>query len=315
MRYLGELIKQARRTTENEEYGDNEGISQIEIVGYANDAQDMLQGVILRNVPSCDLFDTQVGLLTTNRVRTISLPGDVDYDGSALPVYGAGAVRLVEYSYTGDVQDYYRVRKVTLGELSVAVSDPINQYAILGRKLVLGPTPMSDDKDVRVTYVSSLPRLDLRKGQIDSAATDSITLELTPDATLADETLPFYVSISDGLGNVVQYNILVTAYDSVTFIMTVDPDTPILSPSTMAGNWVTVGKYSTTHPQIIPDEFADRYIIAYLNLKLFNKDSSADAKWAVDEMNQIERDVVGNLISVTKDAQQLPILDWSWLAA
>ncbi len=75
------------------------------------------------------------------------------------------------------------------------------------------------------------------------------------------------------------------------------------------------GQYATNHQQTIPPEFVERYMVAYAAMKLFNKDSSKDATWATEEMNQIEKDVTGNLISITKDAQELPILDWSWLAA
>lgn len=317
MRYVGDIISEIRELTSNEDYGDQEGVSQKEILSYANYAQDMLQGAILRNVAACDLFDLTVTLQTASRTRTVSLPGDSSYAGSDLPVYGASAVKLVEYSYTSSTDDYKRLRRKTLGELSVAESDPVNEYAILGRTLVLGPTPISDGKLIRVTYVSILPRLSLRMGKIQSATASSITLASspTPESELGIITAPYYVSIVGGLGARVQYSVLVTAYDSGTRVLTIDSSTPVLNPSTLANYWIASGQYATTHPQVIPPEFVERYMVAFAAMKLFNKDSSKDAKWATEEMNQIERDVTGNLISITKDAQELPILDWSWLAA
>lgn len=322
MKYLGDMIERVRSDTDNESWGTDEGISDTDIVNFFNDAKEMLQGVVLRSYPDSTLFDYRVVINTIDRTAEYPLPGNPNYLGTPTTAPAAlfgNSVRQVEYSYTGRDDDYTNIEPVDLKELSKVYSDPINKYAKRGSYIIVSPVPQSSGKLLRVTYPARLDQLDVRRGTIDSATTSSITLEASPvpDSALSDTS--FYISICSADGTVAKYARLVDSYDSGTRVLTLNTGTPLTVAEAAAapGSFVTLGNRSSTHcrfPDGTPADDFEKYLIAYATWKILKKDSSSDAEGAGNELSIIESDIMKNIVAVTKDAQQVPVIDWSWLA-
>jgi hypothetical protein len=323
MRYLGDMIDRVRSDTDNEDWGANEGISDSEIVNFFNDAKEMLQGVILRTYPDTTLFDYRVVINTVAQTAEYPLPGHPSYAGtptSAPAVLYGNSVRQVEYSYNGDADDYVSIEAVDPRELSPGYSDPISKYAKRGSSLVVSPVPNSAGRLLRATYPARLDELDIRRGTISSATTGTITLAASPTPDTALSNTSFYISLCSVNGTVAKYGLLVDSYNSAARVLTLNSATPLTSAQAVAagGQFVTLGVRSSTHcrlPDGTPADDFEKYLTVYANWKVLKKDSSSDAESAGNELSIIESDIMKNIVAVTKDAQQVPVLDWSWLAA
>lgn len=322
MRYLGDMITRVRQDTDNVEWGDDEGISDSEIVNYFNDAKEMLQGVILRTYPDTTLFDYRVVINTVYQTAEYPLPGHPSYSGTptAPPaVLFGNSIRQVEYSYSGSADDYLALDPVDPRELSHGYSDPIDCYAKRGSSLVVSPVPQSAGRLIRVTYPARMDELDIRRGTIDSATTGSITLEAVPVPDDDLEDTSYYISYCTADGTVSKYGLLVDSYNPITRVLTLNAGTPLTSGEATAavGQFVTLGIRSSTHcrlPDSTPADDFEKYLMAYAHWKVLKKDSSSDAEGAGNELSIIESDIMKNIVAVTKDAQQVPV-DWSWLAS
>lgn len=306
MKRIDQLIATIRRRTDNEDYSDTEGLAQNEIVEFVDEAQSDLQATILSELPNCPLFDTSV------TVDLVAAQRAYDLASTTLRPFGGSMVRMVEYSTTGSVNDYYQLQQATLHELAVTSSNYPSAYDLRNGTLILSPTPSSAVGTLRITFPKELNRLDIRRGQVASVTTASseyttITLESAPvpDDILEDED--YYICVVDAHGGVNYYNVPVVSYDSSTRILTLDDDVVTSAGSITAGDWITFDKFSTTHSQL-PDN-CERYLIAYGIWKVLKRDSSVDASEQQQELVAIKQSIVEALKTTYRDVPYIPILN------
>ena len=165
MRYIQKIIDQVRKQTENEEFSDFVGIQDSEFVQYINDAQHRLQGLIAAQHPRVFLDEYIIDIVSGN--ESYNLPTDTFLNNK---------VHNVEYSSTGNNDDYYTLEQTTLKRRNSGITGSPSHYIRMAGKILLSPQPTGSGK-VRVTYVKKVKELDLRGGLV--SGTDQSTATTT----------------------------------------------------------------------------------------------------------------------------------------
>ena len=161
MRNVELLIKHVRKQTENEAVSGFEGITDMEFVQYMNDAQYNVQSAIVQTHPR---------VFIKERVLT-AVVGQERYD---IPhdAYLKNKVHNVEYSPTGDEDDYYVLSEDTIKRRNPGISGSPIKYIRMAGQLLLTPQPQDPGK-IRLNYVQSLRRLHKRAARVSSAVISS----------------------------------------------------------------------------------------------------------------------------------------------
>lgn len=298
MKLVNKLISQIRVQTENE---NEAAIEDSEILQYLNDAQERLHAVVSAKYPKVFLETKEYNIVT----------GQSDYE---LPVnvFLDNKVLNVEYSYTGDTEDYYPLDPITLKERTNYSGYPVN-YIRRSGKVTLDPIPDSPSGKIRVEYVKRIRHLDKRRGVIDLITTDSSTitsLVLDTSNSLAIDTDAFedveYVCLVDKYGNVGYANIPVDSIDSSTGSVTITSGYSFgTGESASPGDYIVIGENTSTHSEFPRN--CERYLIAYASWKLLKRDSSADYAEQQQELLAMEDDIVNSFADVDDDFVKIPV--------
>ena len=107
----------------------------------------------------------------------------------------------------------------------------------------------------------------------------------------------------DADGNVKMRNIPIDSIDSTTGVVTMDPFTYADGEDVDAEDYVTVGRYTTTHSPLV-DDFA-RYLSEYVSRRILFKDSSADAFDVGTEFIDMEQELIDSMKVPDKDLREL----------
>ena len=156
MRYLQRIIDQVRNQTENEDVSDFVGIQDSEFIQYINDAQHSLQGLIAAQHPGVFLDEYVVDIVSG--AESYSLPTDTFLNNK---------VHNVEYSSTGNNDDYYTLEQTTLKRRNSGITGSPSHYIRMAGKVLLSPQPTGSGK-LRITYVKKVKELDLRRALVSS---------------------------------------------------------------------------------------------------------------------------------------------------
>lgn len=304
MRRIDQLITQVRRAAENDDVSATVGISTEEFVQYLNDAQTRLQSRILEEIPDLSLFDTSITVNLVAGQRSYSLE-----TVSGVPVLGS-MIRLVEYRSTSSEQDYYPLRRRGINEFSNIVLDYPTSYDIRNGAIYIDGIPGSSIGNFRITFPRALDSLDLRRGQVVTAVPvgstyTTITLDSDPEPDSLLEDDDYYICVNDSFGTVTFQAVPISSYDVNTRVMTIFTPPSTSDGSITAGNWVTVGKYSTTHSKL-PNE-CERYLIAYAVWKIMKRDSSDDAPPQESELGAMETDLISLFGRMCRDLEPIPV--------
>ena len=161
MRLVDKLITQIRRQTENE---NETAILDSEILQYLNDAHERLHAVVSAKYPKIFVETKEYDIVR----------GQADY---SLPTdaFLGNKVLNVEYSYTGDTDDYYPLEPITLKERTNYSGYPVN-YIRRSGKITLDPIPDSPSGKIRVEYVKRIRHLDSRRGVVDIITTSGSSI-------------------------------------------------------------------------------------------------------------------------------------------
>lgn len=316
MRPLEALISQARRGTENDDVGVERGIQDIEFIQYFNDAQDHLQGEIVKHNSTTfykQVFDDVVG----------------NQDEYVLPVDAFLDNRLVniDFSHSGNVNDFYPINKRTLRERNSYMYPYINGYILSGNKIILDPIPQVNIVGgLRINYVKKLLDLDVKRFQVSAVTLDagtstvtSLTIEnLNSVAGDLDET-KYNVLLEDNFLTVIDRlgvtKMLKVDFDSInqsTGVVTVNSAfTYDEGESIAVGDFICKGKRSTNRGEL--DSDIERYLLAYVYWKILKRDSSSDASEAGEEMMALMSDIVDNYKDGTDDIDFVPLIDESFV--
>lgn len=299
MRLVNKLISQIRKQTEND---NSNAIEDSEILQYLNDAQERIHAVVTAKHPR---------VFTAEKVYDI-VAGQGAYD---LPVnsFLDNKVLNVEYSYTGNTDDYYPLEPITLKERTNYQGYPVN-YIRKSGQIILDPIPDQGGK-IRVNYVKRIPHLDLRRGQVDIATLDSSTssitaLTLDTSASVVIDSNAFedveHVCVVDRYGNFKMRNIPVTSVDSSTGAVSVEAGFTYDSGETIAnGDYIVIGEDTSTHSQLPRN--CERYLIAYGSWKLLKRDSSVDYAEQQQELLGMEDDIINSFSDVDEDFTRIPV--------
>jgi hypothetical protein len=299
--YIGDLIKLIRQQTDNQDWAKNtttgyptEGITDDLVLAWCNDAQDYLQGKILNTFPDEFVVSNTQSLVANTEEYSIS---DNLYIGRKFV-----SVRL---SRTGYARDFYSIRQKTLLERDTRNGHPLF-YIPRSGKLLLNPIYQGGSTTMEVNYYRELDNLCTRRGLISSKTSTSITLAASSASlTRDDEALggAEYICISDRFGVVKDYNVISSSYNSGTGVITI----PSQTLTGVAGDYVTVGRYTTTHSKL--NEHCERYIRVYASKRMLGKDSSVDIVTEDDELRGIEAEIIESYSNITEDPVDVPIID------
>jgi hypothetical protein len=301
-RYIQNLIDEARRATENEDFSDTIGIKDIEILRYLNDAQFRIHNLIVKEHP--DVFIKE-------KVESVV----ADQEKYALPMdtFVGNKVRQVEFSATGLDDDYYPLRPASYFQRNKGAEGDPQWYIRNAGNILLLPVPQTSASTLRISYVYKLPKLDLRRGSVAVATLDSGTSKittLTADVStdvLDTDVLDNYtrLTIVDEEGNVKMKNIKFTATNATSGAITIDSSFTYESGETIAvGDYIVAGDYTSTHTQL--DDMIERYLIAYTSFKLLQRDSSADVAVQQSVLAEMETEIVDAFAEMSQDIVEIP---------
>lgn len=309
MNRLDRLISISRKITQNEDFSDTTGISDDEFIQHLNDAQDRIVSKI--NTMHPKIFVKQKTLTNTANNEEVSLPSDV---------YMQNRIILAEYNTSQSATtNFYPLKKGSIQERIDGLSGEPSFYIHLGNTLLLKPTPQGVGQ-IRVTYQKRLPKLDIRRGAIESVtATGGVisaiklsesNTEAVLDASGLNEDN--YLTVVNRAGVVKMIDI---EYDSVDTDGTInltgthsyDEDTESIA----VGDFVCRGA-SATHVSELQD-MCERYLLAYTNFKILKQDSNIDSAEASQELLMLEDDIVAAYADPSSDVDYIPILDSQYL--
>lgn len=305
MKRLELLIDQSRLETESEEFTDSAGIQDAEFIRYANMGQERLQHLFTQAHPL--LFGKTKLIDVVVAQEAYDMPDDMFLNNKII---------TVEYSQTGNVQDCYMLKQSKIQErVPYPIGFPSN-YIRKSDQILLVPTP-NQTGILRLEYVKRLPKMDIRRAKISAVTTSGLTItSLTLDTTSPidiDELNKFqYFSVVDADGNQVMRNIKFSNIDDSTGVVTVDGSFAFESGETIAANNYLVSNKFSSNVSELPDD-CERYIIEYMNWKIYKRDSNSDSMELSQELQLIEQELVASFAEPSDDVEYVPVLDLSYI--
>jgi len=313
-KYINALLEEARESTENEEFDATIGLSDEELIKFVNQAQNRLHSKIVGLHKASFHEEKEVSAVSNQESYNL-------FYNSYLKQY----VHSIEYSSTGQTDDYYPLRPCSPHQRYSGADGSPSHYFIRSGKFYLLPTPTDSNGKYRVTHVRRPKNLDKRRGQIVTA--DNTSAPTTIDITFVNgqtADLNFlnkrsYVTIVDKHGVQKIANIKV---DSITTgagtgdaQIAVSSDAALdLTSALAAGDYVISGDYSTTHLEWTPE--VERYLQAYVEFKILKRDSSVDSQEAFAELAEIESDILDSYAELSDDILEIPEIndteDWDF---
>lgn len=302
-KYLSYLIAQARRESENEDFGANNGIQDVEFIQYFNDAQHRLQSLIVAQRPQVFLEEKLIPSVANQ--EAYSLPADC---------FLGNMVSNVEYSPGNDV-DYYNVSLGSLKNRTPGITGNPVYYIRKSEKLLLAPYPQVSGDNIRVNYVRRIAELDLRRGSVASVTlgTDTITALTLNTVDLDSTSLAEheFFCVVDKSGAFKMKNIPFDSINAGTGVVTLTAGFTFESGETIeADDYIVGGKETTTHSEL--PRHCERYLIKYVATKILIRDSSIDATEASAELGMIEQDIIASYAEITDDVQTIPVIAEDW---
>lgn len=306
--YIGDLISNCRADTQNANdipsTSDFVGIETSAFLRYANFAQDRLQGKITKKYPFAFMTRKEIDIVAAQELY--SIPDNVSLNTKII---------TVEYSRTGNASDYVRLAPGNMYNRNNRPGQHPTNYTRFDGQVLLEPQPQVAGGKIRVSYVRALDRTDIRRGTVDAVTINgsnqvtALSLSTTDD----DETelvklSTQYICVSDKAGTIKAYNIPVSGYNTGTGNFTL-VGTPTLGDdeTITVGDYVTIGRYTTTHSKL-PNE-AERYLTEYVNRRIKKRDSSKDVQDLDMELKDIEKDIIENYSVPDLDVKSIPIID------
>lgn len=313
MRNLKYIISQVRKQTENEDVSDFVGISDSEFIQYLNDAQHRLQAVIIAKHPKVFLKEKIITAVSEQEVY--SLPSDC---------YLGNKIHNIEYSVSGNEDDYYVLEETTLKRRNSGVTGSPSKYIRSAGKFLVTPQGATGGK-FRLTYAQKVRELDIQRAQLalvpDISSSDQWTISLDNTTLTTDRASLLeheYICIVDKHGKSILENIPLADINTVGTTMTLDAHTIDSengeSASDLAvGQFIVGGKDTTTHGDL--PRSIERYLISYCAWKVLKRDSSVDSNEAIQELTQMEIEIIESYALISDDVQFIPQLnswnDWS----
>lgn len=293
MRRMEFLLTSVRRSTDNVQ---TSAITDAEMIEWFNDGQKLIQNLIFKNNFKADIF---------KEVEEYDAVADGVYD---LPddIYSVNSLSLVEATYglwdsTEENRNYLPIKRVDETERSYLAG----YFTRNGQIIFTGYQSNYQFTKVRVTYFKALPRFDKRWGEIQTV-TSGVSIVLQSGYDSLASTVDDYVTVVDGLGNVVREGIRISSFAGGATWTTTDALTGVT-----AGMFVCMGAKSENISGL-PAE-CEPYLLDYVRKRLYGRnvynDGDKQEGFTAEQKDEIIRLFSNN----TKEIIEPPITDLTYL--
>lgn len=318
MRRIERLITAIRTPTDNETaVTDQSGISDDEITSILNDAQSYLQQEL--ETINDEPFVRETTLNTVAGTEAVQLPART---------YLGQNIKMVEYSPTGAVVSFRRLRQITLFERqAIAGGGQPQYYMTRNKQLLLSPIPSASvTGGIRLNFVQQLPTLSKRRAKIASrtivaGALTALTLDITDYATYFPGASAFsstsilvddLFSIVDANGTITARNVPITAING-SGVCTLGTYTPESSTETAAvGSYLVAGSNATTHCEL-PDA-CEQFLIHWGKWQVLERDGFfQESQSEQARLQKLETSIKGAWNRISNDVHYIPILNSDYL--
>lgn len=313
--YVGDLITEVRRDTDNTDVSVDSsgnlqaGISTEDFLRYFNFALMRLQGLIIQRNTSLFRRSQDISLVAGQAQYTI--------DDN---VFLKESIVDVKYSPDGQENNYQELKEMGESYRSYSPSYGIVGYTRRQGSIFLTAPPSASTGKLRVVYYRAVDRLDLRRGAIDaitfsggSVSANTVSLDI---ATVSDESKARlgsigdkYFGIVDKDGIVQAYSLPYTVYNTGTGTFTHSAKAAETGMTPAIGQYLTLGKYSTTHLQELDSLQVERYMQLYAAIKIFRRDSSSDEMGVAKEFAAVEQEILETFQILGGDEGEIQIAD------
>jgi hypothetical protein len=307
MRRVEFLLEDIRRRTDNETWSDTQGVSDEEILGYLNDAQDHLQEAI-----------SNAGLQVFYTSTTIPIVANQEFYSFPELTFTGGRVRTIEYSSSGRGEDWgFLSRRNAQNRDSYACDGPWGYIPLADGFYLVNPV-RHDRGFLRICYEEQLFDMDKRRGEVSSAVIieDPITLiselqsvSLIDNTTIHPDSLESndYFCVCDKDGTVKVFAAPITSYAAGT--RTILTSKTVTEP-VLLGDFVTVGKYTSTHSGL--PRVCERYLLAYSQVAAQDRDSMQIPVTQNQRLVDIEKSILDTFADRDQDVKPYPMIDTYW---
>lgn len=305
IRYVGDLIDEIRRDAENE---DTDSISTEDFLRYMNYGQTILQGALLA-AKSTIFRETQ-------DINLIAGQAEYQIDDK---VWLDESLVDVKVTISSDAKDLYEIREISDSRRNYNSGSP-RAYSRRSGKIILSPIPSTSQGFLRVIYERELDRLDIRRGVVEgiTVASGIITTNTIDLSAASDDSDRIgavsdkYICLCDKDGVVKARNIPYTGYNAGTGLFAHPAHTLRTGETAVIGDYVTIGKYTTTHLTKLSSVLVEKYLQLYTALKIFRRDSSNDAAEALSEVKEAKQEIIEAYQGVNQDEGEIQIDDASF---
>lgn len=306
MKRVDQLINEAKRETENTESTSDTGVQDSEYIRALNDAQDKIHSAILLQNPQILVTEKEIDVVAEQ--EAYNMPADV---------FGTTRIEKVEYSRTSIARDYYELDPAFLDERLNGESGRPSYFIRDSERLLIQPKPAGSGK-LRVTYEKVLPRLDKRRGKVQTVILTSNTITqliLNPTTFTSDDIQEMndaeYLCVVSKRGVIKMKGIPITEVNSSTGEVTVEAFTFEAGETIAVDDYVVAGAFATTNCQL-PD-IAERYLLRYCKWRVLKRDSSNDSREEKEEVDEIAADIIATYARADKSIKRIPIIDTDFL--
>lgn len=311
MRYVGDLLTDVREASHNQEYSIGsgtstiedvlEGIGQQQLLRFLTEGQTHIQSAIINQHP--------VEFVTSKEIDIVS--GQEEY---SVPdnLFVNNRLISVQYSHTGNARDYVKLPAKGLRDRFTDESSHPSWYIRRSGKILLNPIPTSSVGSIRVEYYRELDRLQLRAGEItsitDNGTISALSIDTSSDLpNLISNIGDKYLCICDKDGEVKEYNVAYTSYNSSTGAFSGISHERNGASAISSGDFITVGRYTTTHSDLPVN--CERFLVTYATMRALKLDSSSDWQTEAEVLRMIKQDVLDSFGDMDEDVRSYPVLD------
>ena len=311
MRYVGDLLTSVRERSHNQEFtvGSStsnvedvvEGIGNQQLLEFINEGQTHIQSAIINAHPVEFVVSKEISVVANQ--EEYSIPDNVFVNNRLISV---------QYTSTGSAIDYYRLPQRPLRDRFTDITSHPSWYIRRSGKILLNPIPTTGVGKMRVEYYREADKVALRAGKVaaitDNGTISALTIGTADDIpTLVSNIGDKYLCICDKDGNVKEYNVSYTSYDSGTGVFTGISHTRTGTDTITTDDYITIGKYTTTHSDLPTN--CERFLVSYGAVMALKLDSSADWQDELAMLQVIKADIVDSFGDVDEDIKDFPVLD------
>lgn len=301
LRYIGTIITACRKDTGETDFSDDNGTPNDIAIEAAKEGVQHCQNVLVGLAPKTFEILTELA----------GVSGQVEYE---LPenTYIGSSIAFVRYSTDGDNKNYYNLALKDYGYFRGGNDTEPQRFTNFGeRSILIDPVLSSSVGKFQVSHGAYLDSPALRSGKIsartisgDGLSYTDITLD-SGDATLDDDAVAAdeFICVND-VNGVVKFRNLQYTYNSSTHVLTLVGSALLADGSVSVGDYITVGKYTTTHPKL--SLIAEPILKSYIRRRFYLGKSSEDVIAENDNIKVFTEEMVNAYSKQVRSQKKVP---------